>query len=66
MSLNDECYTLKGVIPTIGIISSGKSTFLDALLGTDVLEVGVTTITEFILFIRHSKNYSFQKIKRLD
>jgi len=57
---------IKGLIPTIGIISSGKSTFLDALLGTDVLEVGETTITEFILFIKNNNindEYLFQNIR---
>ena len=64
---SNNYYIIKGIIPTIGIISSGKSTFLDALLGTDILEVGETTITEFILFIKHNKNkYLFQQIKLIE
>ena len=62
--LTEEYQTLKGVIPTIGVISSGKSTFLNALLGIDVLETDVATVTEFILFIKHNpeKKYLLQKI----
>ena len=67
MELNNEI-EIKGIVPIIGIISSGKSTFLGALLGTDLLEVGESTTTEFILFIKHNNNneYIFQKIKILE
>ena len=41
-------------IPIIGTISSGKSTFLQGFLGTDVLQSGSTTTTKFICFIKHN------------
>ena len=41
-------------IPVIGMISSGKSTFLNSLLGTDVLEAKDDITTKFICIIRHN------------
>ena len=62
-------FEIKGLIPTIGNISSGKSTFLGALLGTDILEVGnFTKTTEFVLLIKNNKKdeYLFQNISPLE
>ena len=41
-------------IPIIGMVSSGKSTFLNSLLGTDVLEAKDDITTKFVCIIRHS------------
>ena len=43
-------------IPIIGMVSSGKSTFLNSLLGTDVLEVKDDITTKFACVIRHNPN----------
>ena len=49
-------------IPIIGTISSGKSTFLQGLLGTDVLETGQTTTTKFVCLIKNSAETKFYPI----
>jgi len=41
-------------IPIIGKISSGKSTFLNSLLGIDCLESDINITTKFICIIRHN------------
>ena len=51
------------LIPIIGTISAGKSTFLNALLGTNVLQKGSTTTTKFVCLIKHSANIQFYKVK---
>ena len=43
-------------IPIIGKISSGKSTFLNSLLGIDCLESATKITTKFICIIRHNEN----------
>ena len=43
-------------IPIIGKISSGKSTFLNSLLGLDCLESDTQITTKFICIIRHNKD----------
>lgn len=43
-------------IPVIGKISSGKSTFLNSLLGLDCLESNIQITTKFICIIRHNKD----------
>ena len=43
-------------IPVIGKISSGKSTFLNSLLGIDCLESSSKITTKFICIIRHNKD----------
>ena len=43
-------------IPIIGMVSSGKSTFLNSLVGTDVLEVNEDITTKFVCIIRHNPN----------
>jgi hypothetical protein len=44
----------KKAIPIIGMVSSGKSTFLNTLVGTDVLEVKDDITTKFVCIIRHN------------
>ena len=52
----------KYYIPIIGTISAGKTTFLKAFLGTEVLETGVTTTTKFICLIKNSSITSFYHV----
>ena len=49
-------------IPIIGKISSGKSTFLNSLLGLDCLESNTIITTKFICIIRHNKELSTPKL----
>ena len=49
-------------IPIIGAISAGKSTFLKAFLGINVLQTGETTTTRFICLIKNSKETLFYQI----
>ena len=49
-------------IPIIGAISAGKSTFLNAFLGINILETGLTTTTKFVCLIKHSQNISFYHV----
>ena len=58
---------MKKFIPIIGTISSGKSTFLQGLLGLNVLEVGSTTTTKFVCLINNSDQMImlFQKRKNI-
>ncbi len=51
------------LIPIIGTISAGKSTFLNGLLGTNILQKGSSTITKFVCLIKHSANIQFYKVK---
>ena len=50
----------KFAIPIIGMISSRKSTFLNSLLGIDVLETKDDVTTKFVCIIRHNS-----KLKQL-
>lgn len=52
--------TFRKIIPLIGIISSGKSTFLQALINSDILESGGTTTTKFPCLIKHKESGPFQ------
>ena len=52
----------KKFIPIIGTISAGKSTFLQALLGTNVFETGTTTTTKFICLIKSSDQTKFYHV----
>ena len=49
-------------IPIIGKISSGKSTFLNSLLGLDCLESNTIITTKFICIIRHNQEISTPKL----
>jgi hypothetical protein len=59
----------KYTIPIIGVLSSGKSTFINGLfLNNSILEVGMGHTTKFICIIRHqheleSGKYRFTKVK---
>jgi septin family protein len=46
----------KFAIPVIGMISSRKSTFLNSLLGIDLLETKDDVTTKFVCIIRHNQN----------
>ena len=50
----------KKIIPIIGIISSGKSTFLQALIKSDILETGSTTTTKFLCLLKNKKSGSMR------
>ena len=49
-------------IPIVGTISAGKSTFLRAFLGIDVLQTGQTTTTKFVCLIKNSDQISFYHV----
>ena len=49
-------------VPIIGTISAGKSTFLQGLLGTNVLESGSTTTTKFVCLIQNSTQTKFYHV----
>ena len=49
-------------IPIIGTISAGKSTFLQGLLGTSVLERGPITTTKFVCLIQNSAQTKFYHV----
>ena len=49
-------------IPIIGTISSGKSTFLEGLLGLNVIETGITTTTKFVCLIKNSDQMKFYHV----
>lgn len=53
---------MKKYIPIIGTISAGKSTFLKALLGINVLQSGSATTTKFICLIKNSSETSFYHV----
>ena len=46
----------KKAIPIIGMVSSGKSTFLNSLLGIEILEAKDDITTKFVCIIRYNKN----------
>ena len=52
----------KKFIPIVGTISAGKSTFLQGLLGTSVLEAGSTTTTKFVCLIKNSEKMKFYHV----
>ena len=47
---------LKKAIPIIGAISSGKSFFVDSLLGLDILDSQSSITTKFVCIIQNHKN----------
>ena len=47
---------LRKAIPIIGAISSGKSFFVDSLLGLDILDSQSSITTKFVCIIQHHKN----------
>ncbi len=44
------------ILTVIGNISTGKSSFLNYLLGSDILQTGDGLKTRFIVIIRHTEN----------
>lgn len=49
-------------IPIIGEMSAGKSNFLNAFLGLEVLQTGSATTTKFVCLIKNSINTSFYHV----
>jgi len=49
-------------IPIIGTISAGKSKFLQALLGINVLQSGACTTTKFVCLIKNSQEKKFYHV----
>ena len=49
-------------IPIIGPISAGKSTFLRAFLGIELLETGSFVTTKFVCIIKYSNRLSFSHL----
>ena len=49
-------------IPIIGTISSGKSTFLKAFLGVNMLQTGASTTTKFVCIIKNSFKNCFYHV----
>ncbi|MGP1485513.1 MAG: dynamin family protein [Campylobacter sp.] len=47
-------------IAIVGQFSSGKSTFLNALLGSEILPTGLTPVTAKITHIKYAPNYSLR------
>ena len=48
----------KFLVPVIGVISSGKSSFLNALLGTEIFQIDSDITTQFFCIIRHNESLS--------
>ena len=46
------------LVPVIGVISSGKSSFLNALLGTEIFQIDSDITTQFFCIIRHNESLS--------
>lgn len=54
-------------IPVIGIISSGKSTFLNNFLNlNNILQIGELVTTRFIAIIRHDKNADIPELYHVE
>ena len=49
-------------IPIIGEISAGKSNFLNAFLGIDLLQTGAIVTTKFVCLIKNSSSTSFYHV----
>jgi len=49
-------------IPIIGGMSAGKSNFLNAFLGIDVLQTGSSTTTKFVCLIKNCNHTSFYHV----
>lgn len=52
-------------VAIVGQFSSGKSTFLNALLGINILPTGITPVTSKVNYIRYGTNFSI-KVRFLD
>ena len=47
-------------VAIVGQFSSGKSTFLNALLSKDILPTGITPVTSKVNFINYAKEYKLK------
>ncbi len=54
--------SIKKIVPVLGPISAGKSTFLNYLMGCNILQTGGSLTTRFILIIRHNPNQEEPKL----
>ena len=54
--ISKEEIKIKNICPVIGMISSGKSSILNALFNTDILEVTPQITTKIVTIIRYNKN----------
>lgn len=64
--INENLNISRFAIPVIGKISSGKSTFLNALLGTQTLETNSCITTQFFCIIRHNPETTVPKLFSLE
>ena len=54
-------------IPIIGVINSGKSTFLNQILNlNNILQIGDKVTTRFITIIRHDKNATIPEVYQVE
>lgn len=64
--MEDDRLPYRKAIPVIGMVSSGKSTFLNSLLGIEILEAKDDITTKFVCIIRYNpklKNPIFYHVK---
>jgi len=54
--ISKEEIKIKNICPVIGMISSGKSSILNALFNTDILEVTPQITTKIVTIIRYNEN----------
>ena len=57
---------LRKAIPIIGAISSGKSFFVDSLLGLNILQSESSITTKFVCIIQHHKNLKEPKFYQIN
>ncbi len=57
---------LRKAIPIIGAISSGKSFFVDSLLGLNILKSESSITTKFVCIIQHHKNLKEPKFYQIN
>ena len=66
INMEDDRLPYRKAIPVIGMVSSGKSTFLNSLLGIEILEAKDDITTKFVCIIRYNpklKNPLFYHVK---
>lgn len=54
------------IVAVIGEFNAGKSSFINALLGDNLLPIGITPTTEFIELVRHNPAASYKPAMRED
>ncbi len=62
----DDLRTLFLMVVVVGEFNAGKSTFINALLGDDLLPTGITPTTEVIELIRYGEQVSRKPVMRED